>query len=909
MGALVLLLPGLAWAVGLGQIHSDTRIGQPLNARIPILSANRDTLQGLTVGLAKQAVYQQAGLRESDFLYNLKFQVKQGANGPYVLVTSTQPVRLPFLNILIHAHWSSGDVTRQYTLLLNPPVFANSQSGSENVETPSVPQRQVPIQRVQPEQPVTQSANPPPANRPVNPPPAQLGGQVEVRHGQTLWGIASRLGGNAGVGVNRMMIAIYRVNPQAFSGNINRLKAGATLRVPSREEVGQISSSTAKTAVAQQTRTWQAAKSGGIHSGDKTGGETRVAGTTPRAGADKGVSASHAGEVVLSAPKLTQSAAGGAASPGADSNAAASSVAAAGAAGATRTASGRETAANGRPDGAAGTAASVGGPAKVHNGALASLASATRTGTRPRAAGASGVVQAATAASAAAVAAVQGNQANQAANPGANGGANQTGNSPNTTPATTAAGSTVWNWLTPPKGWIVIALIVLLLILIALLASRRARAREIAEPDEGLTGGAVVTAEGDVYETGLDDDDRADAYDPTMEEEEGPTADKTEYTGGDVAMAVTEETVMGQEAAFEDEAGVADALAEAERYASHGDNETAARVLRSALAQAPERNDLRLRLLGALYAAGDGEAFRAEAEALHRRIPAESSDWQAAVVMGRRLLPTDPLFDEDAAAQGIEPPDFDVELDRLDEEESDDDLQSDFDRTLGELSTMIETYMPEHGEMPVELHLPPGEGQSAEAQSEGEPEEDVIEFEPTEGVNRPLTDGPDEMRVPAEEAATNVESVAEEGALSLEPEAQLPVDESDDRMQLDLARTYLDMGDRDSARDLLKDISANDHGAHREEAQRLLDELESSPGAEYDYEAPEAAGAAPEAVSPEADEPPVAEEDSGTAIDLARAYLEMGDRESARDILEEVLDGDEESQRQKARELLETLDA
>ncbi len=45
----------------------------------------------------------------------------------------------------------------------------------------------------------------------------------------------------------------------------------------------------------------------------------------------------------------------------------------------------------------------------------------------------------------------------------------------------------------------------------------------------------------------------------------------------------------------------------------------------------------------------------------------------------------------------------------------------------------------------------------------------------------------------------------------------------------------------------------------------------------------------------------------GTKLDLARAYVDMGDPAGARSILEEVLEEGDESQRQQAQQLLDTL--
>ena len=45
----------------------------------------------------------------------------------------------------------------------------------------------------------------------------------------------------------------------------------------------------------------------------------------------------------------------------------------------------------------------------------------------------------------------------------------------------------------------------------------------------------------------------------------------------------------------------------------------------------------------------------------------------------------------------------------------------------------------------------------------------------------------------------------------------------------------------------------------------------------------------------------------GTKLDLARAYVDMGDPAGARSILEEVLDEGDEAQRQQAQQLLDSL--
>ncbi|WP_310732446.1 FimV/HubP family polar landmark protein, partial [Rubrivivax gelatinosus] len=64
---------------------------------------------------------------------------------------------------------------------------------------------------------------------------AETAEQVRVRRGDTLFGIASRTQA-AGVSLDQMLVALFRGNPDAFVGdNMNRLKSGAVLTVPSAE--------------------------------------------------------------------------------------------------------------------------------------------------------------------------------------------------------------------------------------------------------------------------------------------------------------------------------------------------------------------------------------------------------------------------------------------------------------------------------------------------------------------------------------------------------------------------------------------------------------------------------------------------------------------------------------------------
>jgi pilus assembly protein FimV len=74
---------------------------------------------------------------------------------------------------------------------------------------------------------------------------ASGGSTYEVARGDTLYAIAGGIAGAERPAIERTMIALFRANPEAFNGNINQLRAGAILRVPSSDEVAGISSAEA----------------------------------------------------------------------------------------------------------------------------------------------------------------------------------------------------------------------------------------------------------------------------------------------------------------------------------------------------------------------------------------------------------------------------------------------------------------------------------------------------------------------------------------------------------------------------------------------------------------------------------------------------------------------------------------
>ncbi|WP_286239071.1 FimV/HubP family polar landmark protein [Neptuniibacter halophilus] len=237
-------------ALGLGEIKINSALNEPLSAEIKLLQVRQLSPLQIQPRMADIDEFALAGLDRSRFLSDVSFQVKVNPDGTgLITLRSKNPVREPFLNFLVEINWPNGRLVREYTLLLDPPVFDPT------------PVRQT----VQP----AAAVEAPAAKKPVSPRPAVTApavtgsrsagqSQVYVDTKDTLWGIALKHRPAKSVPVRRMMIAIQDKNPDAFiGGNINRLKAGVTLQMPTPEELNKLDNAQVLREFERQTESWR----------------------------------------------------------------------------------------------------------------------------------------------------------------------------------------------------------------------------------------------------------------------------------------------------------------------------------------------------------------------------------------------------------------------------------------------------------------------------------------------------------------------------------------------------------------------------------------------------------------------------------------------------------------------------
>ena len=266
------LTSGTAHALGLGEIDLQSSLSQPLVAEIELLEVRDLAPNEVIPALASAEEFNKAGVDRQYFLTDLKFTPIIKPNGKSVIrITSTKPVREPYVNFLVEVLWPNGRLLREYTLLLDPPLYSPAPALAT---APSLPVATAPAPRPQAAaptpRPVTPSASAPvrpaapvapaaPAPAPAAPVKAAAD-QYKTTSSDTLWEIAqsSRQGGS----VHQAMLAIQELNPNAFiGGNINRLKSGQVLRLPTDAQIKSRSQAEALAQVAEQNAAWREGRS------------------------------------------------------------------------------------------------------------------------------------------------------------------------------------------------------------------------------------------------------------------------------------------------------------------------------------------------------------------------------------------------------------------------------------------------------------------------------------------------------------------------------------------------------------------------------------------------------------------------------------------------------------------------
>ncbi len=244
-----------AIALDLGQIQVKSALGQPLLAEIPVHPASPAELQNLTVQLASSEEFARAGIVGGRTIIPLRFSVANAAGGKVIRITSSEAVQDPYLDLLLEVNSNAGRSVREFAILLDPPSAAAAPAPVAAAPTRRLATPARPAQ-------TRQSAAPRAAAAPTAAPAVSNGQYGPVERGQTLSSIA-RSAAPAGVNAQQMMLALKQANPDAFyRDNINALKSGAILRVPTSAEAQAMTIAAAMAEVRRQNSDWRAGTPG-----------------------------------------------------------------------------------------------------------------------------------------------------------------------------------------------------------------------------------------------------------------------------------------------------------------------------------------------------------------------------------------------------------------------------------------------------------------------------------------------------------------------------------------------------------------------------------------------------------------------------------------------------------------------
>ena len=275
-------------ALSLGRLQVLSGMGEPLRAEVEVNPSSPEQLQNLRAQLAPVSSFQQAGMEYNRALEGLSASVEQRNGRTFIVLLGRQPVQDNFVDLILETQWSTGRLVRNYALLLNAatpkplqssaphtgnamPAAASPAVSSSRLSEPVAVEyntQNIPVYRFGSAADASPAANrtasPAPPEKPMAMPavqsaaPTASANTVTVARGQTASHLAvAHMSGS--VSLDQMLIAMLRHNPHAFiEGNVNLIRAGAELQMPSVQQAMQVPVLEARQIVLAQTEDFAA---------------------------------------------------------------------------------------------------------------------------------------------------------------------------------------------------------------------------------------------------------------------------------------------------------------------------------------------------------------------------------------------------------------------------------------------------------------------------------------------------------------------------------------------------------------------------------------------------------------------------------------------------------------------------
>lgn len=953
-----LFFPVQGFTLGLGDIEVSSSLNQDLSADIKLLSAQPEDAQSLIVKLASRKEFARAGIDRPYSLNELKFKTVIIDNVPHIKITTKQPVRAPYLNFLLEVDWPKGHLLREYTILLDPPTFmskaatpAQTAAAANNTAFRPSPSSNKPVSSVSPSVGVVPAAGFRPQSSQTGATPAhavkqsaavalqagsrghQSASKYRVQRGDTAWSLADSMRPNRSVTVEQMMIALLRANPDSFNHkNINGLKRGYILRIPDAKAIAAISPTQAQALVHKQTALWQQYRR------EYAGGQPVSTVANPVTALTGKNAAGNATNVPVKekGAHLQIVSAGAGASTSSIKNPAQMNAGEL-----------RETLSLTREqleservekeslqqkvDQLEHQVSKMQGVLPIEDNKLAQAqtlaekASSATSSTGKTATESTGketenpVTKPKTTENKPAAASTEAAPANVSTT-------EKTGNKPVTTatqprPVQQPVSGMKHRQIGPLAQLLNNPMLLAaagsgLLLLLALIYLVIKRRKTTVEETETSAADAETGDLEDVADM-VEDDQREDNTETDADSESTLVMDAEETAEEDTA----EEAEAMAKAKAEEIRD--DVIAEADVYLAYGIYQQAEDLLENAIKEHPERDDYRVKLAETHYASKNKEAFIDTAKQLRQNSGDDTPAWKKVLVMGQDLCVDDPLFqgslvgglDVDALSSKAPGMDFDLGMEADDETSPDESVGLDEPLDLPDMAEEPDAQASDSSMAELEFDL-----SETAAVAEEKTEESVLDEEFSMDVDEAELDiDEDHGAAEAEtEAGTDDDDIvldlSDDGILD-EMELGQPVDtdtldqenapdhidEADEKTELDIDEIDVPVQADDTSSDQQHEVKVDDI------TDEAIPEIDESDDLAIDVEAKTETDQSDEE---EFDLSSLDDVDEiSTKLDLARAYLDMGDHEGTKEILEEVLADGNDEQKREANELISQLDS
>ena len=122
----LLMISSPAYSLGLGVLDVESNLDQPLDGVITVNVAPGDDISSLTAEVASPEEFAALGIDYPEYLNKISILVRREGRAATLLVSSGGVViKEPFIHFLVKVNWSGGSFLREYTALIDPPIYAS----------------------------------------------------------------------------------------------------------------------------------------------------------------------------------------------------------------------------------------------------------------------------------------------------------------------------------------------------------------------------------------------------------------------------------------------------------------------------------------------------------------------------------------------------------------------------------------------------------------------------------------------------------------------------------------------------------------------------------------------------------------------------------------------------------------